>query len=368
MGQRIYNFNQFSAEFIKESQNAQAAILAGLNKRVWSEIFTSSYLSEEEKTWFSNFLTESNIAVDLDNISETMWDTIKSGIEKAVDSGKNVGKAIGDKLGKALDGAKAFANYIGDLIKKSWDKLIAFFKKKFEGVKAIIKKDYEKAIEGTDNAKEKLNDELWNLKATVEYWTVEVPKMLIDAIKGKFANEIVKECLTNNGDILNELSVFDPAQMDVLVTKALNEADAADEGGDETGDTKGMFSFLNDMAHTVSKWFPFNLLHKIKSLAEKGTKLALKKLSELTHTLKGPGVYDFALVSLIAAGAFEYWAKGKMTAPLKDILTAEPIMRVIPMGKTIITALEWVALTLLIIETVGELSGNEDPHEPKAAH
>ena len=365
MGKRIQDFNSFSRDFIRESQDAQAAIQSALTKRVWSDIFTSNYLTESEKIVFSNFLNESNI--DFDNIDESMWDTIKSGVEKLKDAGTSAGKAISDKIGKAIDGAKSFASYIGDLIKKSWTKLIEFFKKKFANVKGIIKKDYEKATEGVDNAKEKLNDELYYLQQTALYWTTEVPKLIIDTIKGAFTKEIVKECLTNNGNILNELSVFDPIKMDEMVMKALNEADDTEEA--DAGDKKeGAFSFLNDMAHAVSKFPPFKWLHALKGAAEKGFKLILKNVSDVTKKVGGPGVFDFALVSLIAAGAFEYWAKGKLTEPVKDILTAEPIMRLIPMGKTLITAIEWTALILLIIETVGELSGNEDPHEPKAAH
>lgn len=367
MAKRFHDWNKFSQEFLRESQLAEAAILEATNRRLWTDIFTSSYLTEAEKAWFANYLAENNIAADANNLNESVWDTIKSGIDKLKDAGTETGKAIVAKLGQAMDGAKAFANYIGDLIKKAWGKLFDFFKKKFVGAKAIIKKDYEKAMAGKTNAKENIQEELTNLKDTMKYWITDVPKLISDSIKGKFANEIVKECLTNtNGDFLVEISSFDPKKMDILLLETLDEDDNdAEEGGDdEHGDKKGLFGWLNTMAHTVSHWFPFNLLHKIKTLAEKGVNKLLKGFSEVTHSLKGPGVFEFQLISLVAAGAFEYWAKGKMTHPLKDILSAEPIMRAIPMGKTIITAIEWVALISLVVETVEEIAGAAGEEKP----
>jgi hypothetical protein len=378
MAKRFYDFDTFSQEFLRESQLAEAAILEAANRRLWTDIFTSSYLTEGEKTWFANYLTENNISADINNLNESVWDTIKSGIDTLKDAGSATGKAIVAKLGQAMDGAKAFANYIGDLIKKAWDKLFEFFKKKFVGAKATIKKDYEKAIAGKDNAKANIQEEITNLKDTLKYWITDVPKLISDSIKGKFANEIVKECLTNtNGDFLLEIAEFDPKKMDILILEAIDideaddaaeEGDGGDEHGDdkEHGDKKGLFGWLNTMAHTVSHWFPFNLLHKIKTLAEKGVNKVLRGFSELTHKMKGPGVFEFALISLVAAGAIEYWVKGKLTHPLKDILSAEPIMRVIPMGKTIITAIEWVALISLIVETIEEIAGA--PGAEKPAH
>lgn len=361
MSKRFHNFE----EFILESQKAEETIMSALNKRIWTEVFTSSYLTEEEKVWFSNFLTENNIPVDIDNINESVWDSIKAGIEKVKDSGTDIGKKISDKIGKAYQGAKQFTAYIGDLIKKSWAKLLEYFKKKFAGIKDIIKKDYEKALNGKEISEDKLATELEALGETVNFWTTKVPGKIAETVRGKFANAIVQECLIYNGEILNELGVFDPKLMDEMVMKALNEADDAndpdnkgEEGGDAAhGDTKGLFGWLNKMAHKISEYPPFKWLHQIKGLAEKGVKGILKKVSEITTKLDGPGVYDFAVISLISAGAIEYFIKHWLAEKLETgIFGSEPILKLIPMGTTILHTIEWVALIVLIIETIKELT------------
>jgi len=376
MAKRFHNFE----EFILESQKAEEAIMSALNKRIWSEVFTSSYLTEAEKVWFSNFLTENNIPVDIDNINESVWDTIKAGIEKVKDSGTDIGKKISDKIGKAYQGAKQFTAYIGDLIKKSWAKLLDYFKKKFAGVKDIIKKDYKKAVDGKEISEEKLAAELEALGETVDFWTTKVPAKIADTVKGKFANAIVQECLTHNGEILNELCAFDPIKMDEMVMKALNEADdnadandpenKGEEGGDAAhGDTKGLFGWLNKMAHKISEYPPFKWLHQIKGLAEKGVKGILKKISELTTKLDGPGVYDFAVVSMISAGAIEYFIKHWLAEKLeKGVFGSEPILKFIPMGTTILHTIEWIALIVLIIETIKELTTAGKEGDAAPAH
>ncbi len=367
MAKRFHNFG----EFILESQKAEEAIMSALNKRIWSEVFASSYLSEEEKVWFSNFLTENNIPVDIDNINESVWDSIKAGIEKVKDSGTDIGRKIADKIGKAYQGAKQFTAYIGDLIKKSWTKLLEYFKKKFAGVKDIIKKDYKKALDGKEISEDKLATELEALGETVDFWTTKVPGKIVDTVKGKFANAIVQECLSHNGEILNELGAFDPKLMDEMIIKHLNEADEADAKGEEGGDaahgddTKGLFGWLNKMAHKISEYPPFKWLHQIKGMAEKGVKGILKKVSELTTKLDGPGVYDFAVISMISAGAIEYFIKHWLAEKLeKGVFGSEPILKFIPMGTTILHTIEWVALIVLIVETIKELTTNSGDHAP----
>jgi len=355
MAKRVYNFNQF----LLESQNAQAAILSATNRKLWADVFKSNYLTETEKSWFANFLAEQNIEADIYNLNESVWDAIKKGVEDLKDS--TIGKAIVDKIGKAMDGAKNFAAYVGDLLKKAWDKLISFFKNKFKSFKDVIKKDYEKLKSGGKDVSTNIKDELKSLKDTTEYWTVEVPSSIVKAITGKFSQEIVKECLSFNGNIINELSTFDPKQMDVLLMEAADE--------EETGDVKkGSFSFLNTMAHAIAKFPPFTLLTKVKELGTAGAKAILKKFSEITKSLGGPGVYDFVVISLIAGGALELYLKHKaahfLDAGLDEVISAEPVLKMIPMAKTIIHTIELVALFLLVVETVGELAADEE----KAAH
>jgi hypothetical protein len=350
---------------VRESQLAEAAILTATNKRLWTDIFASNYLTEEEKEWFSTYLSENNIEGDINNLDESLWDTIKKGIEGVKDS--KVGKAIVDKVGKAMDGAKRFAAYIGDLVMKAWTKLIEYFKNKFKGVKETIKKDYEKAKEGTSDIATNIKQDVLDLKDTMKYWTVDMPKKVANTITGKFAQEIVKECLMYNGTIINELSNFDEAKMDQILM-SINEADDAEEGGDEKADdghghAKGSFGFLNKMAHAVVKWFPFNLLAKIKELGTKGAKFILSGFSAITKKLGGPGVYEFAVISLVAGGALELYLKHKgvelLDKGLEDVISAQAVLKIIPMAKTIIHALELTALFLLIVETVAELADLE---------
>jgi hypothetical protein len=358
---RVYDFN----EFLNEAYKAESLIIASATTRVWQDIFKSNYFSEAEKLAFSDFLNENGI--NFEDMNESLWDTIKKSVEDMKDS--KIGKAISDKVGKAIEGAKSFGLYLGDLLKKAWTKLISYFKDKFKGFKDVIKKDYEKAVKGGKDVKTNLKTELGDLKDTIEYWTVEVPKLIVKTLTGKFTDSMTKECFTYEGDFVNEMATFSKDKMDAVLLSAINEAED-DHAGDGGSEKKGMFSFLNTIAHTVAKWPPFSWLASIKELGTKGAEFIMKGFSKITANLGGPGVFEFAVISLIAGGALELYIKHKakemIEGGIEKVLEAEPVLKLIPMAKTIIHSLELVALFTLVVETVGELSDLED--EIEGAH
>ena len=343
---RFYNFEQFNEAFTVETRIAEAAILEAANKKLWMDLFSSDYLSEEEKIWFSDYLAKNNIDESW-TVNESVWDAIKQGVQNMKDS--DIGKKIIAKVGQAMDGAKQFSSYVGGLLKKAWDKLIAYFKNKFKGFKDVIKKDFQKAESGGKEIGNNIKEELINLKETMKYWTTDVPANIVKTITGKFSENIVKECLSYNGSILNELGAFDPKTMDEILTKTLNEADDEEQGNDEHGGdddkhdghhAQGLFGFLNKMAHAISKYPPFTWLEKVKSLGTAGAKAILKGFSQITKNMGGPGVYEFAVISIVAGGALELYLKHKAAAlldkGLEDVIGAEPVLKMIPMSKTII--------------------------------
>jgi hypothetical protein len=83
-------------------------------------------------------------------------------------------------------------------------------------------------------------------------------------------------------------------------------------------------------------------------------------------------VYDFAILSMVAGGALELYIKHKGAAlldtGLEDVISAEPVLKMIPMAKTIIHTIEIVALILLVVETVSELADLEGEIEGAEKH
>jgi len=322
--QRVKKFS----DFIQESNEFKKEIQQTISMKIWEGIFYSSYLTEQEKTWLKNCIKTENIQNEY--LSESLLDTIKKGIRSLKDS--DIGKSVIDKLSTLVQNAKSFSIYLSDLLKKSYDKILGYFVKKFDSPKKVfiegIKKDKTKIKTLAKN----IRHEQKLLTETISFWLKDIPKILYDSIRGIYSKEIIKECMEYNGDFIFELSKFNLLY--------------------ESEEQKGIYAFLNKITHKLEKIPPFNLLKKIQDIGESGSNLFLTKFSELTKKLGGPGVYEFVAISSIAGFFFEYYVKNLALSGVDEILGKEIILRFIPMASSIVHSLMFTALIISILDTI----------------
>ena len=313
-------------DFIKnEASEVRQQVFRQVESAVWPGLFRGSYLTEAEKNWLRTYMTGKNAA----NVSESVMSILRDGIEKMKST--EVGQAVAQKLGNLLDNGVKFANYLADLIQRAWDKILAYFIKKYDSTKALVTKELKSGKLRGIVIKENIQKDVKDLSDTAKFWLTTIPGKIVSTIKEFYTKDVVREALENSSDIISIISTFDPNNI-----------------------SEGLFGFLDSISQKISKFPPFNILTKIKDLSAEKTNQFLMKFSEITKLAGGPGVFEFAAISAIAGFFIEYYVKHIALEGVDDILSSEAILRVVPMSRQIISAIEIVALIVAIIETTKE--------------
>jgi hypothetical protein len=329
----ITSLNEFKGYLDGEAREASSLLSPLLYHNMWSLVFQSKYFTKTEKRALRELIYITGLNESA--VNETILSKMRDGLKKMKEVGSTLGSMALDKLHEIMKSASAFAKFIAEQVRKMFEKMVNHFKGKYAPMKDTISKKFkESGLEAS-----KLQEEKEALSQTVNFWTKEVPNKIITAITNNYADEVLKECLENNIDFINELRVFES------------------EGGSGT-----LWNFVNKIAHKLESVPPFSWLSKVASIAEAGTKEVLKKFSELTKNLGGPGVYDFAVVSVIAGALIEYKVKSLGTEAIKGILSGEALLKFIPFVVPILHAIGWVALILTVIEVVNKIGGDGHGH------
>jgi hypothetical protein len=310
-------------------------IAESVTKETFKGLFESAYLTPIEKNALRIAIT--NNPHELSVLDENILDNIKKGWDKAKEIGVNVKDNVAQKIDKVITNAKAFAQYIADLFKQAFDKILGFFMKKYEPLKS---KCLKAAQEGKIKIeKNQIKNEMTMLSDTVKFWLKEFPKKVYDAITGTFAKEIVKESFSDDRfiNILAESTISD---IKIKATEYFNNA-------------------LDKIKHVP----PFKQLHDIEHLAAHGAEKFLNNFSSFTKNMGGPGTYNFVAISAIFGIIVELYAKdkaGKMLNLVKggieEIVTSEWVLNMIPAAKLIVTSIGYVALLITVIEIIQLIS------------
>ena len=313
-------------DFIKnEATEVRQQVFRQVESVIWPGLFRGNYLTDAEKNWLRTYMTDKKAA----NVSESVMSILRDGIEKMKST--EIGQAVAQKLGTLLDNGVKFANYLGDLIQRAWDKILAFFIKKYDVTKKLVIREMQSGKLRGIVIKENIQKDINDLGETAKFWLTTIPGKIVSTIKEFYTKDVVREALENSSDIISILATFDPNNV-----------------------SEGLFGFLDGISQKIAKYPPFNALTKIKDLSAEKTEKFLVKFSEITKIAGGPGIFEFAAISAIAGFFIEYYVKHIALEGVDDILSSEAILRIVPMSRQIISAIEIVALIVAIVETTKE--------------
>ncbi len=152
----------------------------------------SDYFTTYEKLWIEGLCKERGI-----NLTEaSMLSTLNLiTMNKAPES-------IIKKTGELLMESEKFSEYSKQMFIKTWNNILNY---SIKTVKPSGKLD--------ENQKEAM-------KTTNQWWLKQSPKILSEEIKAAYFNSLVIECLSKNGNILNELKNFSPIKSCSLIETA----------------------------------------------------------------------------------------------------------------------------------------------------
>lgn len=141
----------------------------------------SSYFSQFEKMWIEGFCRESKIELNESNLCNTL----RAAAKTCPDPIKN-------KITSLLTEAEKFSCYSKDMFIKSWNNILGF-------TMNVVKP------EGTIS-----EGQVESLKVTNKWWLMEAPKIMANEMQFSYFKSLVVECLSVNGNALNDLKTFSP--------------------------------------------------------------------------------------------------------------------------------------------------------------
>lgn len=152
----------------------------------------SSYFSQFEKMWIEGYCKERKIELSESNVCGMLSNILK---DKSPDSMKV-------KIKTLINEAEKFSSYSKDMFIKSWNNILGY-------AMGTVKPA------GTINENQKDS-----MKKTNHYWLMEAPKIISQEMQYAYFKSIVIECLSNNGEALNELKTFNPLKKNSIVENA----------------------------------------------------------------------------------------------------------------------------------------------------
>lgn len=320
--------------------------------KTYSQFITEQYIGinipVKDRELFNEILQyviESNIFTDSESklLKESFYDSLKNRYDKAKEVATQFSDKAKDTLKKALDVAKSATDFISS-IKNG---LIKYIKNILSVTKDKISKKLQSDNKFTSKVKElakssgeELKKDLTTCKEIFSFYSSKLTNNLMNSVEKGMSEVLVgsKQPVVENLQILLE----------------------------------GNNNVIAKLFHGLESIPPFNWLHNVAHLGEKGANSILGALSQFTNKLGGPE-FQLPVIATILGIAFEYNVKGLAKTGLIDLAA----FFTIPFVAIIIKVIGWIATfmaSVALIDTIGSFGilghGGHDKHsdEPESSN
>lgn len=204
-------------------------------------------------------------------INENLFDTLKSGYQKAMDAAKEIPAVAKEAFGKVVDAAKNAADFVKMITGKLGDSIKNVLDTVMSKMKSLLQKDTKFTSAVKELAKLDKDSVIKDVKTMGE----------VSAFyKDKFVGALTKSAESAATKAMTEEA---PAEGQGQPAKAQAEA-VAEALINEAGNIVGT------VVHFIEKYPPFSWLAEVAKLGEKGANALIKGLSSVTQKLGGAGV------------------------------------------------------------------------------
>jgi len=298
-------------------------------------------------------------AFDMELNEESIMAKMKQKAQQAIQVAKEKGK-------QALTASQEMILKLGGNIMNVIKLMIGKLKEWITSMMSAASGVYMNAVKGKSDEIKKHLDEAGEKTKRLIVKEVEQLKQVTASLRAYIAGGFSAEA----GKAATEVAKSDEIKetFELAVLKALNEAVVSGEldftdllegdgHGDDHGDSLNI-PYLTPIVHKLHHFPPFNALHKVKELIEKGAKKGLEKLSVWATELAGaPGPFEFVALAGLIGIIGEVQFKG---------VAKHAILHAVPGLKTIASVISNVALGMAIYAIIETLMDKEDkPEEAK---
>lgn len=152
----------------------------------------SSYFSQYEKMWIEGYCKENKVELSESNVCSTL---------SAIMKGKTP-DPLKEKITTLITEAEKFSSYSKDMFIKSWNNILGY-------AMNTVKPG------GTIN-----ENQMESMKKTNHWWLMEAPKIMSQEMQYAYFKSLIIECLSENGEALNEIKNFSPVKKNRIVENA----------------------------------------------------------------------------------------------------------------------------------------------------
>lgn len=293
---------------------------------LWMGVKNSRYFTESEKRTVYALAAIYNYRGP---INESVLAKMREGLaELAKKDGATVDEKALDKLLDLMKSSSKFSAYLGDMLGKSWDKILAYYKTSLDKPKAEIINLINTGV--YDFPRGTMDREMDDMRKLTAFWLRDLRKVLIDDIKIKYSKCLVAESMENSADIVLTFQSFNPGR--------LNES--------------GQWSFLDRSASAVSETEPFKTLKQVSGLNRTFNNATVNKFAELSRNIGGPDCGKFTSLGTLADKLCDI--RGE--SPSADqLVKADPMLRFLPDYRSMIESFEMMAVVATVLEVATEL-------------
>lgn len=289
----------------------------------WPGVIRSNYFTKEQKETFEKLCGRFRVSGPL---NESILKRMRKGLDVMRQEGvRGLDEETIDKLQDVMKSSSSFAAYLDKHFRKSYDKILAYYKGQLEKPKAELMRHLQK---GTfDYPKDNIKEEVESLSKLSVFWLKDFKNILSDQNRQKFAQTLMAESMGNSADVMLAIVKFNP----------LNES--------------ANWSFLDRSSEAIATTEPFRTISKIGELGKPGNS-TLNEFAKLSARIGAPKSVQYKGLGSIVGKLAEH---RETSIEPEAIMKADPILRFLPVAPALIKSFEMIALTATVLEVMSDL-------------
>jgi len=285
--------------------------------------YNSNLISDNDRLTLEKY---TNYSLSNYLINENFFDKLKSRYDKAATVVKNIPDGAKKALSSVIDAAKSSVEFVKNLVKQLNNSISNILNNTTNKIKNKLLSDnnFINAIKKqATTSKDGIIKDMKTCKDVVSFYKTKLGTILSDKLTNGFTQVVT------NDDLPIEEKL---AQIKENLTMGKN--------------------VISSFIHGIEKIPPFNMLHKVKELGEKGANYIIKALSYFTKQMGGQE-FDLPVVASLIGIAMEYNIKGLAKHGLLDTIG----LITVPVIATLIKTVAWCATFIAAVMVIDDILG-----------
>lgn len=301
------------------------------NKLPWPGITRSTSFTDEEKTVISSICDRYGIRGVL---NESVLSKMRAALNNIRDSDDDsMDEEFIDKLYEIMMSSSKFAKFLSEHFDKSFDKILEYYVNNLRSSKKTVMNAVAKG--SFDYPRKNIEKEINDLSRLCEFWLIDFKRILAESNTEKFAKCLIAESACNNADVVKLFPKFSSTSI---------------------MENKNQWTFLDKAKQAIADVQPYKTINEISSLCNNISNKSFNEFARLSNKIGCPECVKFSGIGSMCGKLSETCAT---KVDIGTIIKADPVLRFMPCGESLIMAFELIAYAVTALEIINELKKNK---------